>query len=94
MRLRGRVKLHQIHVDLGKNSYIIHIDKDILPKFADIAKNHITMPKAAIVTNNVVNKLYGDIVKDSLLSAGVDTIVVEIPDGEEYKSFFRRNDDL
>jgi len=74
-------------VELGKNSYIIHIDKDILSKFADIAKNHITMPKAAIVTNNVVNKLYGDVVKDSLLSAGVDTIVVEIPDGEEYKSF-------
>ncbi|HGJ67416.1 TPA: 3-dehydroquinate synthase [bacterium] len=79
--------MNQIHVDLEKNSYIIHIDKGILPKFAEIAKNHLTLSKTAIVTNDVVGKLYGNILKESLNSAGIETIVIEIPDGEEYKSF-------
>jgi 3-dehydroquinate synthase len=77
--------LHQIHVDLDKNSYIIHIDRGILPKFADIVKTYI-QSKAAIITNSVVNKLYGGVLKENLLSAGIEPIVVEIPDGEEYKS--------
>ena len=46
--------MHQIHVDLDKNSYIIHIDKGILPKFADIVKTYITQSKAAIITNSIV----------------------------------------
>lgn len=79
--------MHQIHVELGKNSYIIHIDKEILPKFANIAKTYINQSKVAIVTNNVVNELHGNILKESLISSGIETIVVEIPDGEEYKSF-------
>jgi len=44
------------------------------------------LSRAAIATNNVINKLYGDIVRDSLQSAGIETEIVEVPDGEEYKS--------
>ncbi len=39
-----------------------------------------------LVTNNVINDLYGDIVRDSLQSAGVEVETTELPDGEEYKS--------
>jgi 3-dehydroquinate synthase len=83
--MRGR-ELQQIHVDLGKNSYLIHIDKGILSKFGSIAKSHLSSPRVAIVTNNIVNNLYGDVLKNSLQSADLEVIVVEISDGEDLKS--------
>jgi 3-dehydroquinate synthase len=79
--------LQEIHVDLGKNSYLIHIEKGTLSKFGNIAKNHLSINKVAIVTNRIINGLYGDIIETSLKSVGIDAITVEIPDGEEYKSF-------
>ncbi len=80
-------KLQEIHVDLGKNSYLIHIDKGALPKFGNIIKNHIPINRSAIITNRIINGLYGEIVETSLKSIGVDVITIEIPDGEENKSF-------
>lgn len=79
--------MQEIHVDLGKNSYLIYIDKGTLSKFGSIVKNQLSINKAAIVTNSIINGLYGDVLETSLKSAGIDTITVEIPDGEEYKSF-------
>ena len=78
--------MQQIHVDLGKNSYLIHIDRATLSKFGSIAKSYLSLSKVAIVTNNIVNNLYGDILKSSLQSIDVEAIVIEIPDGEDYKS--------
>jgi 3-dehydroquinate synthase len=79
--------LQEIHVDLGKNSYLIHIEKGTLSKFGNIVKNHLSINKVAIVTNRIINGLYGDVLETSLKSVGIDAITVEIPDGEEYKSF-------
>ena len=82
----GVKKLQQIHVDLGKNSYLINIDRATLSKFGSIAKSYLSLSKVAIVTNNIVNSLYGDILKNSLQSIDVEAIVIEIPDGEDHKS--------
>ena len=78
--------MQQIHVDLGKNSYIIHIDRGTLSKFGSIAKNYLSLSKVVIVTNNIVNGLYGDVLKSSLQSVDLETIVIEILDGEDHKS--------
>jgi len=78
--------LQQIHVDLGKNSYLINIGRATLSKFGSIAKSYLSLSKVVIVTNNIVNNLYGDILKNSLQSIDVEAVVIEIPDGEEYKS--------
>ena len=78
--------MQEIHVDLGKNSYIIYIDKGILPKFGNIVKNHVQINKTAIITNRIINGLYGETLEASLKSVGVEVITIEIPNGEENKS--------
>lgn len=78
--------MQHIHVDLGKNSYSIHIEGGSLSRLGNILKGVLQLSKAGIVTNNVVNKLYGNIVKDSLSTNGIESEIVEVPDGEEYKS--------
>ncbi|MGB9595674.1 MAG: iron-containing alcohol dehydrogenase, partial [Candidatus Poribacteria bacterium] len=78
--------MQEIHVDLGKNSYLIHIDKGILPKFGNIIKNHVLINRSAIITNRIIGGLYGDIIETSLKSVGVEVVTIEIPDGEENKS--------
>jgi 3-dehydroquinate synthase len=78
--------MQQIHVELGRNSYPIYVDRGGLSQLGDILKRHLPLHKAALVTNDVVNGLYGDIVRNSLQSAAVEVVTVEVPDGEEYKS--------
>jgi 3-dehydroquinate synthase len=49
-------------------------------------KKHLPHASFALVTNDVINDAYGDTVRNSLQSAGVEAKTVEVPDGEEYKS--------
>jgi 3-dehydroquinate synthase len=42
--------------------------------------------RVAVITNPTVNSLYGGMARSSLSEAGFAVTVVEIPDGEEYKS--------
>ncbi len=42
--------------------------------------------KAVIITDSTVRKLYGDSLKQTLLSAGLDVRLIEVPVGEEQKS--------
>jgi 3-dehydroquinate synthase len=78
--------LHQIHVNLGKDSYFIYIDSGNLSSLGGIIKKSLSFTKAAIVTNPSINKLYGEIVRESLHSVKIETETIEVPDGEEYKS--------
>ena len=78
--------MQQIRVELGKNSYPICIEKGSLSRAGDILKRYLPVPKAALVTNSVINGLYGDTVRESLQAAGIAVETVEAPDGEEAKS--------
>jgi 3-dehydroquinate synthase len=78
--------LQQINVKLDKNSYSIHVGRGILPQLGDILKRHLPLARFALVTNNVIDRLYGDVVRDSLQSAEIHVETIEVPDGEEYKS--------
>ncbi len=78
--------MQHIYVDLGKDNYSIHIESGSLPRIGNIIKSILPLSKAEIVTNNVVGKLYGDIVRDSLSANGIKSEIFSIPDGEEYKS--------
>lgn len=75
-----------INVDLGERSYPIYIDSNILSSFGERLKAFNQSKRAVIVTNPTVAKLYLDIIESSLKSAGISVKVIEIPDGEEYKS--------
>jgi 3-dehydroquinate synthase len=78
--------LQQIHVELGKNSYPIYIEGGSLSGLGDILKRHLPLPKIALVTNSTINDLYGDTVRDSLRSVGIEVETAEVPDSEETKS--------
>jgi 3-dehydroquinate synthase len=79
--------MQQIHVELGKNSYPIYIDRGSLSRVGRILKGHVPMSaNVALVTNSVINGLYGDVVRNSLQSTAMEVVTAEVPDGEEYKS--------
>lgn len=78
--------MEEIHVRLSKDSYPIFIGKDILPQVGSILKTHLRFSSVFIVTNNTVNALYGGIVQNSLSESNIRFGIVELPDGEEFKS--------
>ena len=75
-----------VKVRLGQNSYSIDIGAGILNQTGQMLKELGLNEKAVIITNPVVQKLYGELVDQSLVAAGYKTTVLEVPDGEKYKS--------
>ncbi len=78
--------MKQFVVGLGERSFPIWIGERI---FADIgsALNDVDFPqKVAIVTNPTVGSLYCEQLVDSLVASGRQVSVIQVPDGEEYKT--------
>ena len=73
-------------VNLGESSYEIRIGNGLLPSLGQWCVSRGLAGRAAVVTNPTVNALYGDAVRHSLTSAGFSVTLIEIPDGEEFKS--------
>ncbi len=74
-----------VDVDLKERSYKIYIGKD-LADIGDTIKEYKLGKKVMVITNSVVDTLYGDKIKASLQKAGFDVFDAEVPDGEEYKT--------
>ncbi len=72
-----------LNLDLGSRSYPIYIESGLL-NIAYLLSSHIQNPRICIVSNNIVQPLYIDIVKKSLASFDIDEII--LPDGEAEKS--------
>ena len=49
-------------------------------------KRNLSLSKMALVTNNTINSLYGDTVRESLRSVDIEVETVEVPDSEDAKS--------
>lgn len=76
----------RLYVGLGERSYPIWIGEGILGQLGT-ALDEVNFPrKLALVTNPTVAALYRDRVVDSLLAAGYQPSVIEIPDGEAFKT--------
>ena len=75
-----------VKVELGDRSYIITIKDGALCGCGQRLKKLGFKGRVALVTNPLVNRLYGKAVKTSLKEAGFDTTVIILPDGEEYKT--------
>jgi len=78
--------IKEILVDLGDNSYKICIGARILEKIGNRLRNVDIGDKCVIITNPIINQLYGDKVVKSLKKNNFRTVVLEVPDGEEHKS--------
>lgn len=85
----------KVEVNLGVNSYTIYIgnknhnssDTFGLPELGQLLIEKGLTHKSAVITNPTVNQYYGEIVKDSIQQKGIEAKIIEIPDGEKYKSY-------
>ncbi len=72
-----------LQVELGEKSYPIYIGAGLLDR-KDLLVNHIDSKQVVIVSNTTVAPLYLDQLLENL--SGFQTIVVELPDGEQFKT--------
>ncbi|HSW57858.1 MAG TPA: 3-dehydroquinate synthase [Dehalococcoidales bacterium] len=75
-----------IPVKLKENNYEIQIGSGLLNNLAGSLVEMGFGHKAVVVTNPVVRRLYGDRLKDQLTAAGMETLMLAVPEGEAYKS--------
>ena len=78
--------MKEIFVNLGADSYNITIDKGILNQVGALISKVITPRKAIVVTDKIVETLYGKIVLDSLSECKFDVKLVSLALGEEQKT--------
>ena len=75
-----------LDVNLGENSYPIIIEKDSLSKAGDYIVPKLKGDKIGILTDENVDKYYGDVVLNSIASRGVEVFKIVIKPGEESKN--------
>lgn len=87
--LRHLAPPEEIPVALGDRAYRIVVGQGILgrigPRVAAALGGAVAGRPALIVTQPLVNELYGEAVRASLEAAGFAVSVAEVPDGEEAK---------
>lgn len=74
-----------LNVKLKERSYEIHVGSGLLDS-SDLLLQHIPKKRAAIISNTTVAPLYLQSLQNRLSNAGVETISVILPDGEQYKT--------
>lgn len=75
-----------VTVELGKRSYQILIASGLLNKTGSLLKELGTSNRIIVITNPTVKGLCGDTLIHSLSQDGFETHVLEVADGEQYKS--------
>ena len=78
--------MKRVKVSLGSDSYHIHIGSGILGQAGQQLKEEGFSDSLVIITNPVVEGLYGDALKQNLTRDGFRVTVLQVPDGEEQKS--------
>ena len=78
--------MQSLTVDLGSRSYPIHIGAGLLAR-AELIASHLRQKRAAIITNVTVAPLHLAPLKRALESAGVQVVIITLPDGEEHKNW-------
>jgi len=77
----------EVKVNLGVNSYTIFVGNKNISELANLLIEKNLTHRNAVITNPTVNKYYGESIKKSLSQADIEAEIIEIPDGEEYKSY-------
>jgi 3-dehydroquinate synthase len=78
--------MRTLTVALGERSYPIHIGPGLLEK-PELIVERLPQKRAAIVSNETVAPLYLESVESRLHAAGVDTVRIILPDGEDHKNW-------
>jgi 3-dehydroquinate synthase len=78
--------MRTLTVDIKDQPYPIHIGPGLLDR-ADLIVPHFSQKRAAIITNETIAPLYLGRLKSTLSNAGVDSIQIVLPDGEQHKNW-------
>jgi 3-dehydroquinate synthase len=78
--------MDKIRVNLGENSYNINVGCGILKEFGSVLKKSNGYEKVIIITDPLVNELWGGALRASLKTEGLSYEIIEIPRGERYKN--------
>lgn len=78
--------METVTVNLQDRSYPIYIGADVLPEIGSLSRSLDLSGRGALITNPVVGSLYSQQVLSSFEANGITLSVVEVPDGEEFKS--------
>lgn len=76
----------KLEVNLPHNPYDIVIERGSLLKVGEWVRSIWNNRKIAIITDNLVGSLYGELVKNRLEDAGFDVIIFEFLEGESSKN--------
>jgi len=74
-----------LRVDLGERSYPLYFQKEGLRNLPLLMQRHCPSERAVLITNQVVNRLYGKALAKSLKGA-VELKTIVLPDGEKTKN--------
>ncbi len=78
--------MKRVKVRLGKSSYEIRIGPGILAEVGHRLTESGFSDKLVIITNPIVNRLYGEALEQNLTREGFRVTILSVPDGEEQKS--------
>jgi 3-dehydroquinate synthase len=78
--------MKSIHVDLGKDSYDIHIGKGLLDQAGQYVRQLVTAERLAVISDTTVDELYGGRLQTALEKAGYDVHRIVFKAGEESKN--------
>ena len=78
--------IKSITVGLEERSYPIHIGVNVLDNLSEYLTECQFPNNVALITNNTVNNLYGDLIISILEDVGTTVSVISIEDGEQYKT--------
>ncbi|RMH32048.1 MAG: iron-containing alcohol dehydrogenase, partial [Nitrospirae bacterium] len=83
---RSTDSLSTVSVSLDSRSYDILIQEGLLGQVGICLRKAGLEGRVAIVTNPVVDRLYGPIIRRALRQAGFRSLILTLPDGERVKS--------
>jgi 3-dehydroquinate synthase len=78
--------MRSIHIDLGKDSYDIHIEKGLLDQVGRYVRQLTSAERLAVISDDTVDALYGDRLQASLEQNGYDVRRIVFKAGEESKN--------
>jgi len=78
--------MKKVRVNLSKSSYEIRIGPGILAEVGHQLTESGFSDKLVIITNPIVNRLYGETLEQNLTREGFRVTILPVPDGEEQKS--------
>jgi len=78
--------MENLKVDLGSRSYPIFIGTDSLAKFGELLKLYKIGERFVVITNNIVDRYYGETILASLRAAKLPADKIVIADGERHKN--------